>query len=274
MNQANGVGRKGVTLIELMIALVISAALVATLYGTFLTQHHAYTVQDDVLDMQQNVRVALNEMMREIRMAGFGNIGPILPLTISGKTYNYVINPDVPSKGALTILAAIGGATTLTGLNPPPDHDQIRVSGTALFDTIKRKYISIAGIESYGIMNISANTLTLDRKVVTSFKTGGNTPVYAIRAITYLVPSGTTVLRRNENLGGGAQPLAEDIENVTFQYFDENGNPTLAPLDFRTIRVTVTARTKRADLKFKAGAGDGYRRRHVASNILLRNMGL
>jgi len=268
------VSRKGVTLIELIIALAISAVLVGALYGTFLTQQYGYKVQDDVLDMQQNTRVALNEMLREIRMAGFGNIGPILPVTISGRTYNYVINPEVPSKGALTILGAIGGTTTLTGINPPPNQNQIMVSGTALFDTIKRKYISIAGIESYVITSISANTLTLDRNVVTSFKTGGNTPVHAIRAITYLIPFGTTVLRRNENLGGGAQPLAEDIENVTFQYFDENRNPTLIPLDIRTIRVTVTARTKNADLRFKAGAGDGYRRRQVASNILLRNMGL
>ena len=267
-------GRKGVTLIELMIALAISAALVAALYGTFLTQQHTYVVQDDVLDMQQNVRVALNEMIREIRMAGFGNMGPILPVTISGKTYTHVINPDVPSSGALTILAAIGGATTLTGMNPPPNQNQIMVRGTALFDTIKRKYISIAGIESYVITNISANTLTLDRNVTTIFKTDGSTPVYAIRAITYLVPSGTTVLRRNENLGGGAQPLAEGIENVTFQYFDGNGTPTLTPLDFRTIRVTVTARTKHADPRFKAGAGDGYRRRQAVSNILVRNMGL
>ncbi len=266
--------RKGVTLIELMIALVISAALVAAIYRTFLSQQHIYVVQDDVFDMQQNVRVALNEMMREMRMAGFGNIGPILPLTISGRTYSSVINPDVPSPGALTILAAIGGATTLTGINPPPNQNQIMVSGAALFDTTKRKYISIAGIESYVITSISANTLTLDRNVVTLFKTGGNTPVHAIRAITYLVPSGTTVLRRNENLGGGAQPLAGDIENVTFRFFDGNGNPTLNPVDIRTIRVTVTARTKNVDLRFKAGAGDGYRRRQLASNILLRNMGL
>ena len=270
----DGVKRKGVTLIELMIALAISAALVAAIYRTFLSQQYTYGVQDDVFDMQQNVRIALSEMMREIRMAGFGNIGPILPLTISGRTYSSVINPDVPTPGALTILAAIGGATPLTGINPPPNQNQIRVSGTALFDTTKRKYISIAGIESYVITSISADTLTLDRNVVTAFKTGGNTPVCAIRAITYLVPSGTTVLRRNENLGGGAQPLAGDIENVTFQYFDGNGHPTLNPVEIRTLRVTVTARTKNADSKFKAGAGDGYRRRQIASNILLRNMGL
>ena len=51
--------RRGVTLVELMIALAISSAMVAGIYRTFLTQQRSYEVQDDVIDMQQNVRVAL-----------------------------------------------------------------------------------------------------------------------------------------------------------------------------------------------------------------------
>ncbi len=284
--------RKGVTLIELMIALVMSATLVAALYRTFLTQQNAYTVQDNVADMQQNVRVGVNEMMREIRMAGFGNIQAILPVTIHGTTYTDVINPDIPNAGALTILG-IDGSATLTGINPPPNQNQITVSSLLegskrLFDTGDRKYISIAGSESYTITNISGNTLTLDRNVVTSYRTDGTvngpTKAFAIRAISYAVlpdasvvlPDGShpPVLKRNGNLGGGYQPLADNIENVTFQYLDGNGNQTANPPDFRIIRVTVTARTESKDAKLKAGAGDGYRRRQVASNILLRNMGL
>ena len=264
--------RKGVTLIELLVALIISAIIVAGIYRVLLTQQQSYAVQEDVVDMQQNVRVALNVMMRELRMAGFGNIGAVLPTSIHGKVYTNIVNPDVPSAGALTILAGLGGSTALTGINPSPNQNQITVSGAALFDTGDRSYISIAGSESYHITNIAGLTLTLNRNVATSFKTDGTTPVYAIRAITYIVPSGTTVLRRNENLGGGNVSLAEDIENVDFQYLDGNGNPTVTPANIRTIRVAVTARTKNTDPKLKGG--DGYRRRQVASNILLRNMGL
>lgn len=283
--------RKGVTLIELMIALVISATIVAAVYRIFLTQQNTYTVQDDVVDMQQNVRVGVNEMMREIRMAGFGNIQSRLPVTINGTAYNNVINPDTPTAGALTFVAGLGGAATLTGFNPP---NQITVSslvsssGSVLFDTGDRKYISIAGSECFAITAIAGKTLTLSQNVNTAFKTNPNEPdptknvtapvsVYAIRAITYVVlpnASGAPVLRRNENLGGGNVSLADDIENVAFQYFDANGNPTATPADVRTVRVAVTARTKSEDPNLKAGAADGYRRRQVASNILLRNMGL
>jgi prepilin-type N-terminal cleavage/methylation domain-containing protein len=287
--------RKGVTLIELMIALVISATLVAAIYRTFLTQQHTYTVQDDVVDMQQNVRVAINEVMREIRMAGFGNVQSILPVTINVTTYNNVINPDTPSAGALTVLAATRGSTTLidsNNYNNALNQNQItvhslndsKVPTRVLFDKVDHKYISIAGSECYTITDISGTTLTLDRNVVSSFRVdvldkvngteNGPTKVYAIRAVTYLVPPGTAVLRWNENFGGGNQPLADNIENITFQYLDSNGNPTVNPANFRTIRVTVTARTENEDPQLKAGAGDGYRRRQVASNIFLRNMGL
>jgi prepilin-type N-terminal cleavage/methylation domain-containing protein len=283
--------RKGVTLIELMIALVISTTIVAAIYRIFLTQQSAYTVQDDVVDMQQSVRVAVNEMMREIRMAGFGNVQSRLPVTINGTAYNNVINPDTPTAGALTFVAGLGGAATLTGFNPPNRitvSSLVSSSGSTLFDTVDRRYISIAGSECFVITGIAGNTLTLGGNVSTAFKTDPNEPdptknvtapvsVYAVRAITYVVlpnASGAPVLRRNENLGGGNVSLADDIENVAFQYLDANGNPTATPPDVRTVRVTVTARTKSEDPKLKAGAADGYRRRQVASNILLRNMGL
>ena len=275
------------TLIELMIALAISAAIVAGIYRTFLTQQHSYEVQEDVMDMQQNVRVALNEMTREIRMAGFGNIQSILPVTINGTTYNNVINPETPSAGAFTILSGLGGSATLTGFTPP---NIIMVSslftdtGKLLFEAppgAKRIYLSIDGSESFAITGIAGNTLTLAQDINTAFKTDGAgnvtvpVSVYAIRAITYLVvpdASGAPVLRRNENLGGGNQPLADGIENVVFQFFDRDGAATANPPDIRSVQVTTTALTKNVDPKMKVG--DGRRRRQVVSNVLLRNMGL
>ena len=291
MIRINRTGRKGVTLIELMIALVISAALVAGIYRTFLTQQNSYEVQDDVMDMQQNVRVALNEMTREIRMAGFGNIQSILPVTINGTIYNNVINPDTPSPGALTVLAGIGGSATLTGFTPPSTitlNSLSTSSGKLLFDTGNRQFISVAGSDCYAITGIAGNTLTLDGSVNTAFKTDGAgnvtvpVSVYAVRAITYVVlPDASVVLpdgsnpprlNRNENLGGGNQPLADGIESVVFGFFDKDGIVTGNPPDIRSVRVTAIARTTNPDPQMKVG--DGRRRRTVVSNVLLRNMGI
>ena len=63
--------KDGLTLIELLIALAVSAFLMAGLYRTVIGQQKSYTVQEQVVDVQQNVRAALDRMTREIRMAGY-----------------------------------------------------------------------------------------------------------------------------------------------------------------------------------------------------------
>jgi len=61
----------GLTLIELLVALVLSSVLVAALYRTFIGQQRSYTVQDQAADMQQNVRMAIDMIARYVRMAGY-----------------------------------------------------------------------------------------------------------------------------------------------------------------------------------------------------------
>jgi prepilin-type N-terminal cleavage/methylation domain-containing protein len=70
--QGLGLSQKGFTIIELMVALVLSFILIGAVYGTFTSQQKAYTVQDQVAEMQQNARMAMNILVRDIRMAGYG----------------------------------------------------------------------------------------------------------------------------------------------------------------------------------------------------------
>jgi hypothetical protein len=104
------------------------------------------------------------------------------------------------------------------------------------------------------------------------------TPVFKIHAITYGIrdDSGTPVLFRNlysNTTSSQRETVAENIENVQFEYFDADGNLTANPPDIRVVRVTVTAKTNMADSDFKGGVG-GFRRRTIASNIQIRNMGV
>ena len=61
----------GFTLVELMIALVISGIISVVLYSTYLVQQRSYTAQEAVVEMQQNIRAAMMLMSRDIRMAGY-----------------------------------------------------------------------------------------------------------------------------------------------------------------------------------------------------------
>jgi prepilin-type N-terminal cleavage/methylation domain-containing protein len=71
MNIRPILNKKGITLIELLVALVICAIVIAAIYRLFITQSRAYVVQDQVVEIQQNIRTAMEMMVRDIRMAGF-----------------------------------------------------------------------------------------------------------------------------------------------------------------------------------------------------------
>jgi type IV pilus assembly protein PilW len=60
----------GFTIVELLIAMVVSLLALGAIYSTFLNQHKSYVVQEETVAMHQNLRIALFYMQREIRMAG------------------------------------------------------------------------------------------------------------------------------------------------------------------------------------------------------------
>ncbi len=63
--------KKGITLIELLVGMVICAIVIAAIYRVFIAQSRAYVVQDQVVEIQQNIRTAMEMMVRDVRMAGF-----------------------------------------------------------------------------------------------------------------------------------------------------------------------------------------------------------
>jgi type IV pilus assembly protein PilW len=85
MKQLN---RKGVTLIELLVALVICGMVAAGIYQVFIAQSKAYTVQDQVIEVQQSVRSAMEILLRDLRMAGFDNDNLLSTVTIDSPIAN------------------------------------------------------------------------------------------------------------------------------------------------------------------------------------------
>jgi len=71
MKNRNRFDIKGMSLIELLVALVICAMVVAGIYRVFIAQSRAYTVQDQVVEVQQSVRSAMEILLRDLRMTGF-----------------------------------------------------------------------------------------------------------------------------------------------------------------------------------------------------------
>jgi prepilin-type N-terminal cleavage/methylation domain-containing protein len=100
---------KGVTLIELLVALVISGIIVAAIYRLFVAQTRSYTVQDQVAEVQQNVRNAVELLVRDIRMAGFDDDKPVM---IGGIPVDLRPGPAItnPMPNAITVSYEHNGA--------------------------------------------------------------------------------------------------------------------------------------------------------------------
>ena len=62
---------QGFTLVELLITMSVSLFVMGVVYTAYTTYQRQYANQIQIVEMQQNVRSALNFMMDEIRMAGY-----------------------------------------------------------------------------------------------------------------------------------------------------------------------------------------------------------
>lgn len=77
----------GFTLIELMIALALSGIVMIAIGTAFVSQQQVATAQEQVAEVQQNIRAGLYVMEREIRMAGYNpNHNAFAGITIATAT--------------------------------------------------------------------------------------------------------------------------------------------------------------------------------------------
>ncbi|MBI4639421.1 MAG: prepilin-type N-terminal cleavage/methylation domain-containing protein, partial [Candidatus Tectomicrobia bacterium] len=96
----------GLTLIELMVALTISAILLVSIFSLFMSQQSAYRLQDQIAAMDQNARIGMEVMLREIRLAGYPTGG-----VLTAEANQFSFQGDMDGDGtAETITYALDNA--------------------------------------------------------------------------------------------------------------------------------------------------------------------
>lgn len=188
----------GFTLIELMISLAIGMIVLGAIYTVFTIQNKHFTNQEQIAEMQQIARTAMDVMIREISMAGYD-----------------------PNKWLPTPIPANAGITSaaLTSLAFTAD--------------------------------LNANSVTTD---------SNENVTYAFDSANY---------RITRNTGGGAQPFAENIEDLAFTYSKADGSPATLLTDIRMIKISIRARTAKPDPSVTTNGG--YRTYTLTSHVTLRN---
>jgi type IV pilus assembly protein PilW len=95
----------GFTMVELLAAIFITAILMAGLYSVFVSQQMAFSAQERIAEMNQNIRAVMDLMTRETRLAGYKT---------SGAAFNGIVTAQ-PS--TIRILADLNQDGNTLGVN-------------------------------------------------------------------------------------------------------------------------------------------------------------
>lgn len=119
----------GFTLVELMVALAVGSIILASVMTAFLSQHNTYLAQGQVVEMQQNARIAIAMMVSDIRSAGYDpdNLGA--GITVAG-AQNLSFTRDNGAGVLQTISYSLVDAFAAEGRNDGVVDDLARDEGT------------------------------------------------------------------------------------------------------------------------------------------------
>lgn len=207
--------RRGFSLIELLIAMAVGLIVVSAAYQFFISQNKAYKIQEQMAEMQQSVRAAMETMVRELRMTGFD-------------TANTPKIAGIVSANA----SSIHFTQNITRTNPAyvPDED----------------------------------VLDPNEDVTYSLDAQNNRLIRRARERT----SPTTASELTD------APLAENIQTLTFRYFDANNTelstPVAVPANIRKIEITLKGKTAKPDPAYSQNSG--YRTFELTSQVVPRNI--
>jgi type II secretory pathway pseudopilin PulG len=286
----------GFILTELLVAMATSGLLLGAVVSSLIAQQKSYDRQAQIAAMTLNARTAIDWISRELRTAGYGVPRRRLAEWVdwvrdaSGKPVA-VTNPVqiAPGESGQDVLILVGcfdpPIATLRGLPIPFVSRNLDLRYTHAgkrLNTKSRNILYIGRNEHALVTALKRRGRGGERvQIDTNLRKAGHQPlsgryldtqtdrlpVERLGVVTYRIEIDrkhydrpTPVLKRDENTGGGAQPLAEYIETLNLSR------------DEHTVTISLTARTPEPDPVYRhPTAHDGYRRLTLTSTVRLRN---
>ncbi len=261
---------KGVSLIEALIAMLMTGIITAAIFKVYISQHKNWVIQDEITNMQQNARAAIDELTRQVRMAGYE-----LPLGLpSIEAYN--TDPDT-----IVINYTTGGCYAPIEHTMPQPSSELRCDGhdVSCFYDGQFAYIfhpDSGGGEFFMVSEVQAGSSHIQHNDWPLSKCyDKDAIIVSLEQVKFFVDTTTDPDQPAlmMQLPGQAPAVyAENIEDLQFQYKMKNGTIVDVPVivdDIREVLLTLTARIEKPDPDFP---NDPYRRRTYSSRISLRNI--
>ena len=89
----------GFSLIELLVAMAIGLLILGAMYGVFTLHGKAFGIQEQIAEMQETARVAMDIMTREIRMAGYDPTGSASAGMVTASSNSLTFTLDTTDDG-------------------------------------------------------------------------------------------------------------------------------------------------------------------------------
>ena len=245
------IGKRGFTLVELMIALFVSGLVMATVVSVYIAQTRSYSEQDDIANIQQGLRGALVLLPMDIRLAGCDPTESNNPGIIAATRTRFQFTRDI---GGDSVNANTGDGDVID------DSENIAFGLAAANATDTNNN----GIVDNGDLDWSS-TGSLSR----------------LPGVVGLPPQ-----QLQPQL---IDSIADNIEALEFNYILDDGTTSLAPAipnKIREVQISLLARATNPATGFvntstyTTASGvvwnppdDNFRRRMVVTSIQLRNMG-
>lgn len=201
----------GVTLVELMIGVVVATTVIAVGFAVLTSSNKALTTNEQTVETQQNVRVAMEFLYRDIRQAGFGMNGPVgnCPTAIVPADNNPT-NPLGPDRGpdrislVLPVGNPVGTATDpawIVNSNTTAGFTQVALPSTLAVANMASEAggsltgsppvvppatVSIGGAITTTVTGTGGASLTV-APVLAPAIAKQNTPIYLLQCITYQI---------------------------------------------------------------------------------------
>jgi len=258
-------GEQGFTLVEILVTVVIMG-LVAVAIGSFYISTSKQTnTQLEVVDVQSNLRLVMDRMVKDIQRAGFMTGMDPVDRAASTSTSLTINTASVSGKFArlTSTLTATGSDTLNVGdvdmVDLFNDNDEVRIIRPPLHEEPAAGIytISALGTGTIKVDGLPAGTEIRSGDILVGTRAGA--PL--VNTITYSLDGNRNLLR---TVNGVAQILGRNITGLAFEYDPNTGDP------IRTVRLTLTGTTDPAKTG-QAGYG-GLKTKTLINHVTVRNL--
>jgi type IV pilus assembly protein PilW len=249
-------GQQGVTLIELMIGALVAMTIIAAGFAVLTSSSKALTTNEQTVETQQNVRVAMEFLYQDIRQAGFGMVGPV------GNCSTAIVPADNntagPDRGPdrISVVMPVGNPVG-TATDPPWIVNSNTTIGFNQLALPSALAITNMASEAGGSLTAPSAIISIGGAITTTVTAAGganltvtavpapvavkqNTPIYLLQCITYQIiappdPTGLCAGRSPclvrgvaggmtagvldcRTAGSRCTSIADEIEDIQFAY--------------------------------------------------------